>query len=238
MLTVRYNWLELRGGERLLDFGCGGGRHTLEAMRFGAVVTALDADRKELQQAASWVAVMLDEDKQTADAGGQGHVVVGDGMALPFPDACFDRVVAAEVLEHIPGDAAVMAELARVLRPGGLIAVTVPRWYPERINWALSEEYHSVPGGHIRIYRRAQMGALLRGAGLNPYRQHHAHALHSPYWWLRCALGMNRDNNPLVRAYHRALVWDITAKHPITRWPDAVLNPVLGKSLVIYARKP
>jgi SAM-dependent methyltransferase len=238
VLTVRYNWLELRGGERLLDFGCGGGRHTLEAMRFGAVVTALDADRKELQQAASWVAVMLDEDKQTADAGGQGHVVVGDGMALPFPDACFDRVVAAEVLEHIPGDGAVMAELARVLRPGGLIAVTVPRWYPECINWALSKEYHSVPGGHIRIYRRAQMSALLRGAGLNPYGQHHAHALHSPYWWLRCALGMNRDNNPLVRAYHRALVWDITAKHPITRWPDAVLNPVLGKSLVIYARKP
>ena len=41
----------------------------------------------------------------------------------------------------------------------------------------------------------------------------------------------------MVQAYHRLLVWDITAQNPLTRWPEAVLNPVLGKSLVIYARK-
>jgi hypothetical protein len=48
-----------------------------------------------------------------------------------------------------------------VLRPGGLIAVTVPRYGPELINWALSDEYHNVPGGHVRIYRRS----TLRGRG-------------------------------------------------------------------------
>jgi len=226
-----------RPGERLLDFGCGGGRHALEAMRLGATVTAVDADLEEVRKAATWVGAMLDGDNQTAAAGGHGHVLVGNGIALPFPDACFDGVVAAEVLEHVPDDARVMAELARVLRPGGVIAVTVPRWYPEVINWVLSSEYHSVPGGHVRIYRRGELYRRLSRAGLVPFRQHHAHALHSPYWWLRCAVGARSDDNALVKAYHSLLVWDMTAKHPLTRWSEAALNPVLGKSLVVYARK-
>jgi SAM-dependent methyltransferase len=238
LLTVRYDWLGLCCGERLLDFGCGGGRHALEAMRLGAVVTALDADRAELSQAAAWVAAMLDRDDRTARAGGRGHVVVGDGEGLPFPDCAFDKVVAAEVLEHVPEDVAVLSELARVLRPGGAIAVTVPRWYPEVVNWALSREYHNTPGGHVRIYRRRELCRRLRGAGLHPFRWHHAHALHSPYWWLRCAVGVRREDVRLVRAYHRLLVWDITAGPRATRWSEAVLNPVLGKSLVVYARKP
>ena len=237
MLTVRFAWLGLRGGERLLDFGCGGGRHSFEAMRRGAVATALDADAEEAGKAAAWVRALLDEDKKTAESGGQGHVVVGDGMALPFPDACFDRVVASEVLEHLPDDGPVLAELARVTRPGGTLAVTVPRWYPEVVNWRLSSEYHNVPGGHVRIYRRAQLERRLREAGFHPYRSHHAHALHSPYWWLRCLLGARADSNALVKAYYRVLVWDITAHRRLTSWTEAALNPLLGKSLAVYARK-
>jgi hypothetical protein len=55
---------------------------------------------------------------------------------------------------------------------------------------------------------------------------------------LRAAVGVSDDTHPLVRAYHRLLVWDITAHTPVTRIPEALLNPALGKSLVIYARKP
>ena len=74
--------------------------------------------------------------------------------ALPVPDASVDRVMASEVLEHIPDDVTAMAEIARVLKPGGRVAVTVPRYGPERICWALSDEYHANEGGHVRIYRR------------------------------------------------------------------------------------
>ncbi len=168
MLTVRYDWLGLRPGERVLDFGCGGGRHSFEAMRRGAVTIALDSDREALAGASAWVRALLEQDKETAEAGGHGDLVAGDGSSLPFPDGCFDRVIAAEVLEHVPDDSRVLAELARVLRPGGVIAVTVPRWYPEAANWALSSEYHNVPGGHVRIYRHRQIGQRLHRAGLTP----------------------------------------------------------------------
>lgn len=63
---------------------------------------------------------------------------------------------------------------------------------------------------------------------------HHAHALHTPYWWLRCLVGVSREDHPLVAAYHRFLVWDIVRSPRLTRAVDRVLCPVLGKSLVVY----
>ena len=78
----------------------------------------------------------------------------------------------------------------------------------------------------------------LRRAGLRPVASHHAHALHSPYWWLRCWVGPRRDDHPAVRAYHRLLVWDIMRAPRLTRVTERVLNPLLGKSLVVYLEKP
>ena len=144
-------------------------------------------------------------------------------------------MIAAEVLEHIRDDTQAMAELERVLRPGGRVAVTVPRWLPELVCWALSREYHEVEGGHVRIYRRDELAGRLRTAGLHPIGLHHAHALHSPYWWLHCAFG---ERSPFARVYHRMLVWDIVKRPRLTRATEQALNPLLGKSLVIYAVKP
>ena len=235
MLTVDYGQLGVRPGERLLDLGCGGGRHAFQAVRMGARVVALDAAAAEVSQVRDTIGAMLDAGEVAAED--EAGVVQGDALRLPFADASFDRVIASEVLEHIPEDDAAMAELSRVLRPGGTMAVTVPRFGPEAVNWALSNDYHDVPGGHVRIYRRSTLMARLRTAGLRPFGSHHAHALHSPYWWLRCLVGPRRDH-VLVRAYHQVLVWDITRAPLLTRVADRVLNPVLGKSLVVYLEKP
>ena len=54
-----------------------------------------------------------------------------------------------------------------MLRPGGTIAVTVPRWLPEMVCWKLSDEYHDVEGGHIRIYTDDELvGQGSQSAGL------------------------------------------------------------------------
>jgi SAM-dependent methyltransferase len=164
--------------------------------------------------------------------------VQGDALALPFGDGSFDRIIASEVLEHIPADEVAMAELARVLRPGGTMAVTVPRAGPEFVNWALSDEYHSVPGGHVRIYRRAELVKRLEGTGLRAVGHHHAHGLHAPYWWLKCLVGTTNDTHPAVSAYHRLLVWDIEKAPRVTRCTERLLNPLVGKSLVVYLVKP
>ncbi|MGI9120763.1 MAG: class I SAM-dependent methyltransferase [Acidimicrobiales bacterium] len=234
MLTVRYHRLGLVPDERLLDLGCGGGRHAFEAARRGARVVALDVDLAELKDVRDMFSAIAAEGPGT-----DGAVVGGHALHLPFPDATFDRVIAAEVLEHVIDDGTAVAELARVLRPGGAIAVTVPSQLPERLCWALSADYHApaVEGGHVRIYSWAGLRHRLLAAGLRPYADHRAHALHSPYWWLRCAVGPADDRHPLVRAYHRFLVWDITRRPRLVGAVEAMLNPVLGKSLVVYARK-
>jgi SAM-dependent methyltransferase len=236
MLTVDFRRLPVMPGTRLLDLGCGAGRHAFEAARRGARVVALDADRGELAKVAA-IAAAMDEAGEIP-AGAALQVVAGDATAMPFAEGSFDVVIAAEVLEHIPADVQAMREVTRVLRPGGIAAVTVPAWLPERICWLLSDEYHSVPGGHVRIFTGHELTAKLGHAGLVVGERHHAHALHSPYWWLKCAVGVHDDGHPLARAYHKLLVWDIMNKPAITRRADQALNPLIGKSLVVYATKP
>jgi SAM-dependent methyltransferase len=235
VLTVDFDRLGMSKGDAVLDLGCGAGRHAFESYRRGARVVALDTDDSELKDVVGMMAAMLHEGQVPEGAAGVG--VLADARTLPFRAGAFDKVIAAEVLEHVAEDQAAMHELARVLVPGGAMAVTVPRFGPEVVNWVLSDAYHARPGGHLRIYSRSTLLSRLRGAGLSPAGSHHAHALHTPYWWLRCLVGVDRADNPLVRAYHRLLVWDIVSAPRVTRVSEALLRPLIGKSLVVYLTK-
>lgn len=237
MLTVDYDELGLRSGDLVLDMGAGAGRHSFECFRRGARVVSLDYDLAELPpvQALFWAMKEAGE----ADVDGLAACVNGDALKLPFPDDTFDRIICSEVFEHIPDDEGAMIELHRVLKPGGVLAATVPSWFPEKVCWALSAEYHAplAAGGHVRIYTEPLFRHRLELAGFEPTGSHRAHALHSPYWWLKCIVGVSNDVHPLVKAYHRLLVWDIAKAPALTRNAERLLNPVLGKSMVVYSRK-
>ncbi|MEI8051376.1 MAG: class I SAM-dependent methyltransferase [Actinomycetes bacterium] len=236
MLTANYDTLGVEANDRVLDLGCGFGRHAYEFARRGASIVALDAGEDEVRGVRATFAAMHEAGEIDLEKSRIG-TIQGDALHLPFADGTFDRVICSEVLEHIPDDEGAMAELSRVLKPGGTMAITVPRFGPELVNWALSDEYHDVPGGHVRMYRRSTLFERLRGAGLEPYTSHHAHGLHSPYWWLKCAVGPTNNEHPAVKAYHRLLVWDITKGPRTTKIAEKILAPIMGKSFVVYLKK-
>jgi SAM-dependent methyltransferase len=238
VLTVRFDRLGLRPDDLVLDAGAGFGRHAFEVARRGARIVALDYAADEVIGTRATFGGMIAAGEIPADR--YVGVLRGDATRLPFADGAFDRVITSEVLEHIPADTAAIAELVRVLRPGGSFACTVPSEWPERINWRLSDEDHApkAVGGHVRIYSKTELVAKLRTAGLQVVGSHHAHALHSPYWWLKCAVGPRREDHPAVNAYKRFLEWDIIEGPRSTRLAERVLSPLMGKSLVVYGVKP
>ncbi len=234
MLTIEFERLDLRPGNRILDIGCGSGRHTAAAAAYPGI-TAIGVDRclPDVREARG----RLIDHEALGLCRGRWRTIVADIGALPFPDAYFDLVICAEVLEHLPDDQAAIAEIARVLKPGMNLVVSVPRCYPEALCWALSREYHAAEGGHVRIYRSGALRKLLASAGLTLWARHWAHSLHTPYWWLKCLVGPKRPDVAAVNCYHRMLVWDLMQKPRLNRLIEKLLNPVLGKSLVFYLRK-
>ncbi len=229
--TIDFARLELQPGERLLDLGCGEGRHSILAYLDAPIeVVGLDLSGEDLNTSQARFQEFVDPDDHHRCL----NFVRGSGLSLPFPDHTFDVVVCSEVLEHIPDFEAVLDEIRRVLKPGGRIAVSVPRFFPEWVCWQFSDAYHEVPGGHVRIFRTGTLKKAIEKRRFSFRERHWAHALHVPYWWLRCLFWDRGESAWPVRTYHRLLVWDLMQGPWLTRTLDKLLNPLLGKSVVMY----
>ncbi|MFP4002686.1 MAG: class I SAM-dependent methyltransferase [Alphaproteobacteria bacterium] len=233
MLTVKLDALPLEDGTRFLDLGCGEGRH-LHAAWFAARLHAVGVDLgfEEVRRTREGFAGFPDFTE-----GRHLSLAVADALTLPFADESFDVIVCSEVLEHIPDYEQALGEINRILKPGGRLAVSVPRYWPEWLCWKLSEHYHNTPGGHVRIFKPRRLRRDVEGHGFAFRKGHWAHGLHSPYWWLKCAFWERRETLWLIRQYHNLLVWDMMKRPFFTRALEALAAPLMGKSVVMYFDK-
>jgi len=235
MVTVEFERLDLKEGDKILDVGCGTGRHVCAAYQRRLVkAIGIDLNYSDLAEARGRLQL---HDRLGEHGGGKWALAAGNILHLPFPDACFELVICSEVLEHIVAYRHAMVELVRVLKPGCDMVVSVPRFWPERICWGLSRDYHNSAGGHVRIFKTRQLIDELEAMGLTKWAVHYAHSLHAPFWWLKCLAGAQRSDSALVNLYHRFLVWDLMRRPALTRTLDRLLNPLLGKSVVVYLKK-
>lgn len=231
LLTVDLARLEVGPGQLLLDAGCGEGRHCFGALERGARVVGLDLDLASLRAGAGALRF------RGREKGVLAAMLQGDAFRLPFRDATFDRVICAEVMEHVHDYGAAARELARVTKPGGRVAVTIPTATSEQLYLRLGDDYFESPGGHIRIFRPRELARGLARAGLETTGVGFAHAFHTPYWMLRSAVGLPRaDSFALVRLYRLFLIRATLS--PLMARIEGLLNFVCPKSLILYARKP
>ena len=135
-------------GKRVLDLGCRFGALS-QAYAAGNEVVGVDVDRSALAEAA---------------ARGIETVWADAEEPLPFEDASFDVVVAAELLEHLAEPDRLVAEATRVLRPGGTIAGSVPNAYrlKNRLRFLAGRPIETDPT-HLHLFRPDDVSRLLRG---------------------------------------------------------------------------
>ncbi|MCZ6474269.1 MAG: class I SAM-dependent methyltransferase [SAR324 cluster bacterium] len=242
MLTVDFERLRLQAGMTALDAGCGQGRHSLELLRRGCPAVAMDLNPADLAHTRYVVAALVRELREAGgapplDAGRKlGFLAMrGDTLNLPFASGRFDRVICSEVLEHVADPARAARELARVLKPGGVIAVSVPTPITEWVYRYSSDDYFRTPGGHVRIFAPRDLAALLADQGLRVIDVNFEHAFHSIYWWARCVFGLHNEAHPVIRHCKKILTY--TMFSPRLARAERFFNHIVPKSMVLYASK-
>ncbi len=219
----------VREGARLLDVGCGAGRHEIAAARLPISTVGCDLSRADLALGRFFVHESTGNPERV-------EWLQGSGARLPFATAAFDAAICSETLEHVLDDERVLRELRRVVRGGGRLGISVPAYGPERLLWHLSPRVSRTPGGHIRIYRRAELLAKLRAAGWQPYAVRHRHAFESIYWLLGAVCGGGDPPPRPARAWRKLLISRRIGQAPWFDRVERLFARPFGKSLVIYAR--
>lgn len=222
----------LNGSSRWLDLGCG--RRIVPQWMKGQA--ELEAELK------SRAAMLVGVDPDLAALGDNRSCparVKADGIRLPFADGSFDLVVLLDTMEHIPDDHRALQEVRRVLRPGGIVFVSVPAY---QFLWSQNDDI----AHHCRRYTRRRLDAVLRAAGLQVERLSYFNTLLFPlilpavlFQKLMARLGrLPKDYNnasvPIARPLNRLFTWIMSSERFLLRW----LSLPFGHSALGLARRP
>jgi ubiquinone/menaquinone biosynthesis C-methylase UbiE len=231
--TVDMDLLDVREGHSVLDVGCGEGYLLRKAARRAWLALGIDLVETRLRASR-------DGPPDSCRSRSRIEIAIADGQRLPFADASFDRIICTETLEHVADAQLALRELARVLRPGGRVAVSVPHFLCEAILHRLIRGYMEFPGGHRRMFTPRTLTRALARAGLQPYAGYLRDSLEATYWILLSLLTRPpRRLDAVLAALER---WRArTRAEPYSRLyhvADQLGNRLLPKSVVVYALKP
>ncbi len=154
--------VRLTRGARVLEIGCGGGGLLRLLRERGARAVGVDTLPSALRLARE--RVDLSTGKENSAALSSGHPVtwsrIGEDNRLPFPANTFDAVIAQHVVEHIPDVDAALREWARVLKPGGRLALATP-------NACYPDPTHFADADHARVFSPRALSAAVTRAGFS-----------------------------------------------------------------------
>jgi ubiquinone/menaquinone biosynthesis C-methylase UbiE len=218
-LSIRPDLLPRGGSSRVLDVGCGDGRHILEAARRGCFAVGLDYDVNELRAARRRLGTRVVD------------LIAADATRLPFRDGAFDAIICTETLEHLPDDAGALAEIARLLDEDGLLLGAVPSHFTELLYWKLSYGYWHTPGGHVRVYRPRALAARLRAAGLRLADMRYVHFVDSLVWLRFCLTDFLRPSKPAT-GFEAAVMLAVAAERPTPTWRTRLREAIAGSKFI------
>ncbi len=239
MLTADYERLGLGEGDTVLDLGCGFGRHAFEAARRGA---ARRGPRRRPRRGRGRRGDLRRDGRRPASSTDVALARRGRPGRRAAP-ALRRRGVRPR---HLLGGPRAHPRRRRArwpswrasCDPGAPWPITVPRGVPEAVNWALSDAYHNVPGGHIRIYSRRVLESRLSSVGLRvdgaPLRARPA----QPLLVAQVPRRNDQRHEPAgARLPPPPGVGHRVGARGTTRWLERVTAPLFGKSLVVYLAK-
>ncbi len=231
METFNFNLLNLKKIKKVIDVGCGNGRH-LKSLGFKLT----DSEIIGIDQSAPEITKLNKEfDESVCKNGNAYKFITGDIREMDVPDNSQDLVVCSEVLEHVPNFEAVLEECYRILKPGSVMLISVPSYFPESLCWKYSKKYMQTPGGHIRIFKKNFLKERFKALNLKLFKHHREHALHSIYWIIRARNNMEENN--FLKSFHNLLVRQMFGQAKFSFALEKLLNPFFGKSECFYLRK-
>ena len=231
MDTFNFNSLNLKKIKSFADIGCGNGRH-LKSLGYKLQMcrmTGVDHSSSEITQLRSEFQNYICKNQNSY------KFIDEDIRKLSIDSSSQDLVICSEVLEHVPNFEMVLKECVRILKPNGVLLISVPSYLPEKFCWLFSKEYQQTPGGHIRIFKKNFLREVFKRQGLKIFKAHRQHAFHSFYWIMRSKNKMK--DSKFLQSFHELLVKQMFGKAKISERLEKVINPLFGKSECFYLHK-